>query len=72
VAQTAACAATTYGNVSAIKEQCDNGDANSDEPGASCRPNCLARCGDYIANPNEDCGPLSEESGSGTSQIRSF
>jgi hypothetical protein len=45
------------------EEHCDDGAGNSDEPGASCRSNCqLARCGDYIIDPNEDCDPPSEES----------
>jgi hypothetical protein len=58
------CSVCGDGDVSAEKEQCDDGDGNSDEPGASCRPNCQpARCGDYIVDPNEDCDPPSEESG---------
>lgn len=40
----------------AFGEDCDNGSANSDEPGAECRTNCrLARCGDGIVDPQETC-----------------
>ena len=37
-------------------ETCDEGDANSNESGASCRKDCTpARCGDGIQDPNESC-----------------
>jgi hypothetical protein len=37
-------------------EECDEGDANSNAPGASCRTNCLrARCGDDVVDPGELC-----------------
>ncbi|MFH0770489.1 MAG: DUF4215 domain-containing protein, partial [Candidatus Peregrinibacteria bacterium] len=37
-------------------EECDAGAANSDQPGATCRPNCSrARCGDGIRDPGEQC-----------------
>jgi len=37
-------------------EECDEGGANSDEPGATCRLNCQrGRCGDGIRDPAEAC-----------------
>ncbi len=37
-------------------EGCDNGDANSDEPGAECRTDCTnRRCGDGVIDPGEEC-----------------
>ena len=39
-------------------EECDDGDANSNDPNATCRENCkLADCGDGIVDPayGEDC-----------------
>ena len=39
-----------------LGEICDEGDRNSDTPGAVCRTNCLpARCGDGILDPGEIC-----------------
>jgi cysteine-rich repeat protein len=45
------------GNVD-CSEECDRGEENSDEPNASCRPDChLQRCGDGIVDTQsgEDC-----------------
>jgi hypothetical protein len=40
----------------AESEECDNGAANANTPGAECRSNCrLAQCGDEITDPNEEC-----------------
>ena len=37
-------------------EQCDAGDANSNEPDAPCRTNCmLPRCGDGVIDADEEC-----------------
>ena len=37
-------------------EQCDEGEGNSEESGATCRTNCTeARCGDGVADPGEEC-----------------
>jgi cysteine-rich repeat protein len=37
-------------------EQCDDGNRNSNEPGARCRPDCSpGRCGDYILDEGEEC-----------------
>ena len=38
------------------QEACDNGAANSQDPGAACRVDCTARrCGDSVTDPGEDC-----------------
>eukprot|EP01052_Picozoa_sp_SAG31_P002560 SAG31_NODE_91_length_26366_cov_6.792211_8_plen_522_part_00 len=45
-------------------EQCDEGAANSQAPGAECRLNCeRARCGDAVQDPGEECdfGPLNSD-----------
>jgi hypothetical protein len=49
-------------------EQCDDGAANSNEPGAACRTNCrLSFCGDGVVGPGRSCdlaGLNSDEDGS--------
>jgi hypothetical protein len=51
----AVCTVCGNGEV-ADDEECDEGSANSNAPGASCRTNCRrARCGDDVVDPGELC-----------------
>jgi hypothetical protein len=45
-------------------EACDDGHANSDQPGAPCRTNCRrSRCGDLVVDPGEECDEGDDASG---------
>jgi len=51
-------------------EQCDDGERNSDAPGARCRLICsFARCGDGILDPSEQCDDRNRLSGDGCSSL---
>jgi hypothetical protein len=62
---TAQCAVCGDGVVRGA-EQCDDGAANADAPGAACRTNCRrAHCGDEIVDPGEECDDGARNCGSG-------
>lgn len=47
-------------------EACDDGTANSNAPGARCRPDCSpGRCGDHVLDPGEACDDGNRLSGDG-------
>ncbi|OGJ61417.1 hypothetical protein A3D88_02100 [Candidatus Peribacteria bacterium RIFCSPHIGHO2_02_FULL_52_16] len=51
-------------------EECDNGDANSDQLPNRCRTNCSnARCGDNVLDSSEQCDDANRQNGDGCNSM---